>query len=305
MNQNIPSWLEPHIEGIYMPGYEARIVHPYREDGTQCSHGIGTGAEACGIWRKPNGWYVHCFRCGFAGFFSDGYGDPKQVKAMLERIKAEPQFEAVAQVQLPEDFIKMVSVDSPVPMAAWKWLWDAGLEDADIIRYEIGYSFAYDRVILPCRNYAILQPSGEYTHKLLGWVGREVKYKTKEERKLHGCVKYLTKKSQAVKHLMFMAPSTSDRVVLVEDVLSAIRVNRATGYTAMALLTTFIPRKLMYKLRNKQVTVWLDGDMMAKSIGYATQMNTLGIKASYCVTPKDPKDYNDIDIKSFLNRKEN
>jgi hypothetical protein len=45
--------------------------------------------------------------------------------------------------------------------------------------------------------------------------------------------------------------------------------------------------------------------MMAKSIGYATQMNTLGIKASYCVTPKDPKDYNDIDIKSFLNRKEN
>lgn len=302
MNQKIPEWLEPHIEGIYATGYEARISHPYREDGTVCSAGSGTGAEACGIWRKENGWYVHCFRCGFAGFFSDGYGSPEQVKRKLERIKAEPQCESVAQVQLPEDFTPMQSVDSPIPMRAWTWVWNAGLEDSDIIRYEIGYSFAYDRVIIPCRTYGFLTPSQSYVHKLMGWIGREVKYKTKEERKLHKCVKYLTKKSDAIKHLMFMAPSTSSRIILVEDALSAIRINRATKFGAIALLTTYVPRKLMQSLQGMEVSVWLDGDMMAKSIGYATQMNRLGIKAKYVCTPKDPKDYPDLAIRDFLRK---
>lgn len=300
MKQQIPEWLEEYIDGIFATGYEARIVHPYREDGTVCSKGTASGAEACGIWRKENGWYVHCFRCGFAGFYADGYGSPDQVKRKLERIKAEPQYESLAKVQLPEDFKPMQSVDSPIPMNAWRWLWDAGLEDADILKYEIGYSHAYDRVIIPCRAYGFLTPSQSYTHKLMGWIGREVKYKSKEERKLHKCVKYLTKKADAIKHLMFMAPSTKNRIVLVEDALSAIRIERATGFGAIALLTTYVPRKLMMSLKGMQVSVWLDGDMMAKSIGYATQMNRLGIKARYVCTPKDPKDYSDYDIKSAL-----
>jgi len=302
MKQRIPEWLEEHISGIYAVGYQARIVHPYREDGTVCSAGQGTGAEACGIWRKENGWYVHCFRCGFAGFFSDGMGDPEAVKRKLAQIKAEPQYESVAQVQLPEDFLPMQSCNSPIPMAAWQWLWNAGLEDADIFKYEFGYSFAYDRVIIPCRNYGLLCPSGTYVHKLLGWIGREVKYKSKEERKLHHCVKYLTKKSDAVKHLMFMAPSTSKRVVIIEAALSAIRVNRATGYTAIALLCHHIPKKFMRKLHGKEVTIWLDPDKMAHGIGYATQMNRMGIKTKYCVTPKKPKQYNDLAIREFLRK---
>jgi hypothetical protein len=297
----IPDWLEEHTQGIFAAGYETRIMHPYREDGSPCSKGYGTGAEACGVYRKNNGWYVHCFRCGFSGFYKDGWGDPQTVKRKLAKIKAEPAYESVAQVQLPEDFLAMQSVDSPVPIEAWQWLWNAGLEDSDIIRFELGYSPAYDRVIIPCRTYGVVEPSGKYCHKLMGWIGREVKYKTKEERKLHRCVKYLTKKSDAIKHLMFVAPSASIRCVLVED---AIRVNRATRFMAIALLTTYIHKTLMRKLQGMDVTVWLDGDMMAKSVGYVTQMNRLGIRATYCITPKDPKDYNDVAIKDLLRKED-
>jgi hypothetical protein len=300
---NIPEWLEEATNGIFASGYESRVMHPYREDGTPCSiNKSGAEAEACGLYRKANGWYVHCFRCGHHHMYKDGMGDPESVRRKLARIKSEPAYESVAIVQLPEDYVPMQSVDSPIPMNAWHWCWNAGLEDEDIQRFELGYSPSYDRVIIPCRTYGILTPSGDYVHKLMGWIGREVKYASKEQRKLHHCVKYLTKKSNAIKHLMFVAPSTSTRVVLVEDALSAIRINRATDFMAIALLTTYIPKKLMMKLQGYQVTIWLDGDMMAKSIGYATQMSRLGIRAKYCCTPEDPKYYNDGEIRDFLDK---
>jgi len=297
---SIPQWLEDETKGIFVVGYTKRIMHPLREDGTECSASHGSGAEACSIYRKECGWYVHCFRCGLSAFYSDGWGDPASVKRKLKQIKSEPENESVAVVQLPEDFMLMQSVDSPVPINAWQWLWNGGLEDEDIFKYGIGYSPSYNRVIIPCRTYGFLMPTKVYVHKLLGWIGREVQYKSKAERTLHNCMKYLTKKSEAVKHLMFMAPSTTMRVILVEDALSAIRINRATGFMVIALLTTYIPKKLMHKLQGHQVTVWLDGDMMAKSIGYVTQMNRLGIKAKYCITPKDPKNYNDVAIRNLL-----
>lgn len=300
---SIPEWMEDATDGIYAIGYEARIMHPYRDDGTPCSvNKGGTEANACGLYRKSNGWYVHCFRCGHHAFYKDGMGDPASVRRKLARIKAEPMCESVAMVQLPEDFIPMQSVDSPIPMEAWHWCWDAGLEDSDIMKFEFGYSPSYDRVIIPCRNYGILSPSGSFAHKLAGWIGREVKYGTKEQRKLHHTVKYLTKKSDAIKHLMFVAPSTSTRAVLVEDALSATKVNRATGFTAIALLTTYIPRKLMMQLQGMKVTIWLDGDMMAKSVGYTTQMNRLGVNTGYCCTPEDPKWYGDQEIREFLGK---
>ena len=124
----IPDWLEPHISGIFANGYTKRIIHPYERDGTPCSDGkTGADAEACQIYRKNEGWYVYCFRCGFNGFFKDGYGSPDQVKRKLERIKAEPAYDSVAFVQLPDDFTPMVSVDSPIPIKAWEWLWSAGI----------------------------------------------------------------------------------------------------------------------------------------------------------------------------------
>lgn len=303
IKEGLPEWIEEHTCGIFAPGYEARICHPYKDNGEPCSaHKTGASKEACGLYRKSTGWYVHCFRCGFSSFFSDGWGDPVSVKKKLERIKSEPAYESLPVVSLPEDMIPMQSVDSPIPYEAWQWLWDAGLEDSDIRRYEIGYSHAYDRVIIPCRAYGILSPSGSFVHKLMGWIGREVKYKTKQERELHHTVKYLTKKSDEIKHLLFFAPSTSKRVILVEDALSAIKIQRATGFASIALLTTYVPNHIMHALQGYQVTMWLDGDMMAKSIKYATEFNKLGIKASYCCTPEDPKDYSDMDILDFLDK---
>lgn len=58
----------------------------------------------------------------------------------------------------------------------------------------------------------------------------------------------------------------------------------------------------MRQLRHHRVTVWLDGDMMAKSVGYATQMCVQGIDAHYCITPRDPKEYSDADIKKYLRK---
>lgn len=297
----IPDWVAEHTQGIFAEGYTKRICHPYKENGETCSASqTGASAEACQIYRKKDGWYIHCFRCGYAFFAKDGWGSPEEVKAKLKRIKHEPEYEVLEKVQLPDDFIPMQSVNSSIPIAAWQWMWSTGVMDEEILEHGIGWSQAYQRVIIPCQTYGIVLPSNDYTHKLMGWIGREVRYKNKEERVKHGCVKYLTKKSKGIKHLYFIAPSSHERVVLVEDALSAIRINKATDYMAIALLTTHIPRSLMRCIRHHRVTTWLDGDMMAKSIGYTTQMNTMGINAHYCLTPKDPKEYSDEEIRRHL-----
>jgi hypothetical protein len=142
----------------------------------------------------------------------------------------------------------------------------------------------------------ILLSGGDVGKRLLGWLGRDVNYLTKTERRTLKCPKWLTRKDKSSKHFFYHLISESKNVVIVEDVISAIRVHEATGYNTLALNTTFLPTDQIIRLKPYFVYLWLDGDMLGKKIAYATKCSALGIKVHIIQTSRDPKEYSDANI---------
>jgi len=281
-----------------LPGAILIVKHLYRQSGEVCSLNKDAAMK---IYRKDDGWYFHCFRCAYQGFIADDTQSPEELKARWLALQAKKSSESLEQITLPEDYKIMKQSSSYAPTEAWHWLWKYQISEATCQKYKIGWSDTYQRVILPCYRTAMLKPSNDYAYKLLGWSAREVFCKTKEERKEKGVMKYLTKKSSHVKHLFFHVPMNTERIVLVEDILSAIKIAEMGGLSSIALLTTYIPPALMLKLRNHKITIWLDDNMESKMVNYVSLYGQRGFDVSRILTDKDPKAHTYGEIQNILN----
>jgi hypothetical protein len=256
---------------------------------------------AMSVTRVSNGWIYHCHRCHTSGIVYSDSLNPKQTRARVEAAKNGPKNRMTANITLPVDFEPMTDEEScPVPYDAWHWFWKYGLTNEDIMKYNVGWSANFNRVIIPLYEYA--QLGDELAHKLVGWIGREIECQTKEERKRRGIVKYMTK-SKKGRRRYFQAPGHPDTVVICEDALSAMNINIATGYTVIALLNTAVSNDLMRFCRGKKVYLWLDGDMLAHSVQTVNRMRSLGLNAKNIHTPKDPKEYNSLFIREQIHGK--
>jgi hypothetical protein len=223
--------------------------------------------------------------------------NPKQTSARI-RAKQGPINKITEQVGLPLDFEPMTGeATDTVPYEAWHWFWKYNIKEEDLVKYNIGWSDRYKRVIIPLYVYAHV--GEDIARKLVGWVGREVEYKSKEERRAKGVPKYRTRAKKG-KRRYFVCPGRPDTVVVCEDAISAIRVNIATNFSTVALLNTTVSDDLMRWFRGKTIYLWLDGDMLASSMKQVQRMRGLGLNAKHIHTPKDPKAYNDLAIQQTL-----
>lgn len=281
-------------------GDAVRLRHEFKKDGTECTPVSKDAAMT--VTHIQNGWIYNCHRCGESGFIPNTNISPGMTKERLDMLKKSQvrHKEAVEKVTLPFDFIPMNEsreLDA-VPWNAYHWIWRYSLGGEDMLRWNIGWSPSYQRVITPIYEYAIL--NNEQCKKLVGWVGREVKYQRKEEREKAGVAKYLTKKMKGAKRAYFTCPNIVDtgHVILTEDIISAIKVwNSLRGKVeTIALLTTTIDNDLILQLRNKKIFLWLDGDMLRKSVKTVSRLRSLGLAAYWIHTPKDPKEYNELYI---------
>lgn len=98
--------------------------------------------------------------------------------------------------------------------------------------------------------------------------------------------------------------SLSD-VVLVEDILSALKVNYATGRTTVAVLGTSLKAETKLLLsETKTALVMLDGDPAGRkgSIQMLREVRFLGANARIALTPRglDPKDLTLSHIRSLI-----
>jgi len=276
-----------------LQGDSFRMLHRFKTNGDVCSKESDDPAMV--VTRVTNGWVFHCHRCHCSGTLNDKGLSPGQTRNRIEALKRIPINKVVEKVGLPFDFQAMSDkVDhDAVPWEAYHWLWKYQLHTVDILRYKIGWSEAYKRVIIPIYEYA--QMGDATAKKLVGWVGREVAHNSKAERKKAGIPKYLTRAKKG-KRRYFMTLGDENNVVLCEDCISAIKVNLASGYTTIALLNTDVGEDLLRWMRGRNVFLWLDGDMLAKSVKIVDRMRQLGINARRLYTTKDPKDYNSVFI---------
>jgi hypothetical protein len=280
------------VAGRYQTGDTFRLRHKACTDKDK--------DPAMNVNRGQNGWAWYCHRCGEGGYIFDSSLSPTQTAAKIAANK-EPINKVTEHITLPLDF-EPIKGDRTctVPYAALHWLWQYSLTNEEIMKFNIGWSGRYKRVIIPLYEFAYM--GDEIARKLVGWVGREVKYKTKEERKKAGVTKYRTRAKKG-KRRHFVCPGEQNTVVIVEDCISAMKVNIATGYTTVALLNTSVGTDLMRWLRGKKIYLWLDGDMLASGVKQVNRMRSLGLAAYHVYTSKDPKEYNPVAIREQLENK--
>lgn len=91
--------------------------------------------------------------------------------------------------------------------------------------------------------------------------------------------------------------------VLVEDILSAIKVGRYAKCSPV--WGSALKKDLRIQLKNeKHVVFWLDSDMYKEAIKQASILRSLGIPSSVIYTEQDPKELTSSQIQKQLRAKE-
>jgi hypothetical protein len=195
-------------------------------------------------------------------------------------------------VTLPADVVDLL------PAKAAVQLYDMGIFNNDIKRFDICWSPARARIIVPVYKYA-LGSNGAVAKKLVGLMGRKLDDKDENTDK----PKWWSVRQKDIKHPRYIAlpePVLYDRqVVIVEDIFSAIRISN-TGRISVALMTTYLPYELYPVLNNWDVHLWLDADAYTKSVKYQAALGANGITASTIYTDKDPKWYTGPEIEEAI-----
>jgi len=253
---------------------ELPLGHKSRIACTEC----GTADKSLIINHSNKSYNAYCFRCGDNPFEMKG----ELSLAELAHIKElnENALKQRLPLSLPEDFTR------DIPLAGRLWLYSGGLTESMWSAYGIGYSPNLERVILPV--YKI------NTSKELVWYQCRAIHKGQSP-------KYIQPSDSRDTVLFESAGKETDtRCVVVEDILSAIKVGRTRK--AFSLLGTKITTPQTNTLsKYKEVTTWLDSDKAgvtgAYSIRKALQLVT---EVRNVVTEKDPKCYSDKEIKEIL-----
>ena len=113
--------------------------------------------------------------------------------------------------------------------------------------------------------------------------------------------KYLSK---GTKPLTFYG--YADKLVCVEDILSAIKISRLSPeWCALPLLGCSLSEDFIQRLsgRFKSVLIWLDHDKAKEAISIARMLRSRGFNSSVVITKEDPKEYSKEELKKELDNK--
>ena len=245
---------------------------------TRIQHDCGSGKAAI-VNNLPKGYSVYCNRCGHKDFIWKGQRTFKEI--MEQRHNDLKDAASIrGSTQLPSDFTL------EIPPEAMLWLLKASITPYIARANRIGWSKRYQRVVLPVYNNNIL-----------------VFYQMRAIHK-HQTIKYLNPSVDRAKIAYWVIPHSHvgnlSRIVITEDILSAIRVGKHTP--AVSMLGTKISIEQAEQVsRYTRATTWLDPDV-AGIQGAGKMRRTLGLAmyADNIITKVDPKNLTDREIKLCL-----
>lgn len=242
-------------------GDKRKVPHCAPDPSAYISNGVG-------------GVRLHCFRCGANEYEAHDRLSLADVLAM-RRATDEAIHSRSRPVGVPY---------KDAPNHALLWSLKAGIipEDASD-NYGFTYSETLDRIVVP-----ILQ-NGVDAHGL--WTARAASSQRP---------KYIMPKG-ATGTLWYDTRQSSDSIVIVEDILSAIKISKA-GYVSCAVLGTSIPWELGRLCDNRRVVGWFDPDKAGRE-GYVKLRKALGpfgISPVKVTSERDPKLHQKHEIQSIL-----
>lgn len=219
---------------------------------------------------------AYCFRCnrkeyhykGQIGLYQTDYSTIENKKVKIE---------------LPKDTEPLVSAIGYHASIARKIMYRSQIFEDLWTKFNIGYSDSLRRLVLP-----VYDSQGE-----LIWYQLRATDKSS--------IKYM--QPSAEKSVCFYAENKgecSSGVVIVEDILSAIKVS--TVQSVIALLGTKLNNYTLSKISNfSEAIIWLDGDNAGINGSYDIKKSiSLLCEVRAVVTTLDPKKYNSQEIQEIL-----
>jgi len=207
--------------------------------------------------------HSHCYRCGY--------------HSNRTRVTNTTTSSLSHTIVLPAD------VTTELPYEARQWLNKYELTRLDISRNHVMWSEKYSRIVFPYFNET----------ELLAWQGRYIgEDKTKAKWFSQGKIHEIIHPLQVHQR----------QAVLVEDIVSAIKVSKICG--AIPIFGSSVSTKQILRLKSivDEVWFWLDPDMRGKSLKLAHISNTLGLTAHTIFSDKDPKEHSHEEISMLVNR---
>jgi hypothetical protein len=210
----------------------------------------------------------YCHKCGGHAFVpceSRSWRDRRARKAEYEAVQLE---KSRGGFDLPADFSQKIST------AGLSWLGSGGWTADLITRYGVGWSEKLNRVVIP------LQPAG-YTARAV--------FKDQQP-------KYVDKAPGGA--VWDSQPLQPGALVVTEDILSAGRVGKFVQ--TRALLGT--PKRWLPPVGIAPLIIWTDDDAAGQKSRRFLEDNCkwLGIPVLHIVSAKDPKRYNEREIREIL-----
>jgi len=247
------------------------------------SHDTNRTRKVLKVKRNPNGLYAKCMRCD-----EYGYDKTRQNWAKLRKEGKEYEHKQGTPFKLPEIEYEW----SKCPPQHVVWLNKAGLSERLCERYSIGYSSKLNRTVVPILdNQDILL--GYQTRRIHSWDDGP-KYKT-----------YLNRNLGGIPFWSITARGEHNTLVIVEDILSAIRI--APFADSVALLTATPKKQLLdtvVKNQYKRAFIWLDDDntqVKKSQRRMATRLRLVIPDVQVIRTNgRDPKEHTDDEISSLL-----
>lgn len=230
------------------------------------------------ITRSRTGWAWYCHRCKEWGIRDLSGKSPAEKAAFIKSLSAQP-IQTMKDIRLPLDYTRELTVE------ALAYCYTRGLTDTDIKQWKFGYSHKYGRLILPVYK----------DRRLLFYQGRAMFPITKDN------PKYMNVYQSGRRGVYFVACKMfSGDVVIVEDIVSAIRVSYTAD--AYAMLSTHVPEALILELDEQYNTIylWLDPDKLRKCAKLMRRYRSLGIDIKLIRSDKDPKFYNNENIRRYI-----
>lgn len=229
--------------------------------------------------------HEYCFVCDYHKSYVEG-----NKTVLLLGNNMNPNKETEPMVTLPDDACNVFDNEG------LEWLRKYEISDEEIVDNHICWSEIRKSIIFPFYN---------SSKELIMWQARS--FRTSPDPKIK-IPKYYTrgyKKSDYLPIFYYEDSSMDDAIVLVEDILSAIKVRRVQD--AMPLLGSYIDKELLTRLSKfyTSVVLWLDKDKQDTYKKYISFAKILFDKVSLVYTDLDPKEYSATIIKEFLTNSQN
>ena len=237
-------------------------------------HHCGKDAAAS-VWKSAQGIGFRCYRCDDSAFEAFGV---RSISEVMEARDAVNRID-IRTTRIPDGSTRLD--DAEVPSEAQLWVLRAGITPTEASTvYGFRWNKETRRVFIPVNPDAVL--------------ARAVFKDDKPKYKLFG------KLSQTA-----YTVQGKDPLVIVEDVLSAIKVGKA-GYKAAAILGTSVSPTILAPLamRQRDIVIWLDPDkagMVGRGhIKKALAVYPAKVRFARTTDARDPKYVSQADIRTVI-----